>query len=169
MRTHKIRLTPVASIGVMLVTDGTNNKKGSAERIVHTSCTDENGLLQLLPIDQFSGKRFLLNDNGFPMNDIEAFETSQSDSVAQAVLQRIMEIHPESLPQNLTPEQMFSRVMPANWSSPAEFQRASRMFAERFYNEASQARAAQDAAKAAAEAASAAQKKDPNSVKVEPE
>ena len=169
MRTHKIRLTPAASIGVMLVTDGSSKKNGAVERIVHTSCTDEKGLLQLLPIDQFSGKRFLLNDNGFPMNDIEAFETSQSDSVAQAVLQRIKEIHLENLPQNLTPEQMFSRVMPANWSSPAEFQRASRMFAERFYNEAAQARAAQAAAKAAEDAAAAAKKVDPNSVHVEPE
>lgn len=169
MRTHKIRLIPASSIGVMLVTDGTGKKKGNADRIVHTSCTDENGFLQLLPIDQFSGKRFLLNENGFPMNDIEAFETSQSDSVAQAVLHRIKEIYPENLPQNLSAEQMFSRVMPANWSSPAEFQRASRMFAERFYNEAAQARAAQAAAKAAADAAAAGKKNDPNSVKVEPE
>lgn len=169
MRTHKIRLIPAASIGVMLVLDGKANKKGAAERIVHTSCTDEKGLLQKLSIDQFSGKRFLLNENGFPMNDIEAFETSQSDSVAQAVLQRIKEIHPENIPQNLTAEQMFSRVIPANWSSPAEFQRASRMFAERFYNEAAQARAAQAAAKAAADAAAAGKKNDPNSVKVEPE
>ena len=168
MRTHKIRLNPAASIGVMLVIDGSNKKKETSERIVHTSCIDEKGLLQRLSVDQFSGKRFMLNDNGFPMNDIEAFETSQSDSVAQAVLQRIKEIHPESIPQDLTPEQMFNRVMPANWSSPAEYIRASKMFAERFYKEAAQMRDAQLAAKAAAEVAVAA-KKDPNSVKVEPE
>ena len=167
MRTHKIRLNPVPSIGVTMVVDGSKKNKQASERLVFTSCTDENGLLQPLNIDQFSGKRFMLNDNGFPMNDIEAFETSQSDSVAQAVLQRIKEIHPESIPQNLTPEQMFSRVMPSNWSSPAEFVRASKMFAERFYNETSKFRAAQAAAaKAAAEVA---KKSDPNSVKVEPE
>ena len=166
MRTHKIRLTPVSSIGVTLVVDGSKKNKEASERLVFTSCTDEKGLLQPLAIDQFSGKRFMLNDNGFPMNDIEAFETSQSDSVAQAVLQRIKEIHPESIPQNLTPEQMFSRVMPSNWSSPAEFIRASKMFAERFYNETAQARAAQVAA---AKAAEVAKKPDPASVEVEPE
>lgn len=166
MRTHKIRLNPVPSIGVTMVVDGSKKNKQASERLVFTSCTDEKGLLQPLNIDQFSGKRFMLNDNGFPMNDIEAFETSQSDSVAQAVLQRIKEIHPDSIPQNLTPDQMFSRVMPANWSSPAEFVRASKMFAERYFNESQAA-----AAKAAAAKASAvsAKKPDPNSVKVEPE
>lgn len=143
MRTHKIRLTSVPSIGVVLVTEGAKDNKNASERLVFTSCTDEKGLLQLLAVDQFSGKRFMLNDNGFPMNDIEAFETSQSDSVAQAVLQRIKEIHPEAIEQNLSADQMFARVMPANWSSPAEFVRASKMFAERFYNETAQLRAAQ--------------------------
>ena len=146
MRTHKIRLTPVPSIGVQLVVDVSKNSKKPSERIVFTSCTDEKGILQPLNIDQFSGKRFMLNENGFVTNDIEAFETSQSDSIAQAVLQRIKEIHSDSIPQNLNPEQMFARVMPSNWSSPAEFVRASTMFAERFYNETAQARASQAAA-----------------------
>lgn len=167
MRTHKIRLTPAPSIGVALVVEGSNKNKDVCERLVFTSCTDDKGLLQRLSIDQFSGKRFMLNDNGFPMSDIEAFETSQSDSVARAVLQRIKQIHPESISQNLTPEQMFSRVVPANWSSPAEFVRASKKFAECCYNEASQVRAAQAAAAQAA--ASKVKKSDPNSVKVEPE
>lgn len=166
MRTHKIRLTPVPSIGVILVVDGSKKNKQAFERLVYTSCTDDKGLLQPLNVDQFSGKRFMLNDNGFPMNDIEAFETSQSDSVAQAVLQRIKEIHPESISQNFTPEQMFSRVVPANWSSPAEFVRASKKFAEVYYNE-SQAAAARAAAVKAAE--ESVKKPDPNSVKVEPE
>lgn len=148
MRTHKIRLTPAHSIGVALVVEGSKSKQGASERLVFTSCADEKGLLQPLNVDQFSGKTFMLNENGFPMNDIEAFETSQSDSVARAVLQRIKEIHPESIQQNLSAEQMFSRVMPANWSSPAEFVRASKMFAERFYNESAQLRAAQAAVKA---------------------
>lgn len=149
MRTHKIRLTPAHSIGVALVVEGSKSKskQGVSERLVFTSCADENGLLQPLNVDQFSGKIFMLNENGFPMNDIEAFETSQSDSVARVVLQRIREIHPESIQQNLSAEQMFSRVMPANWSSPAEFVRASKMFAERFYNESAQMRAAQAVAK----------------------
>lgn len=166
MRTHKIRLIPASSIGVALVTEGTKKNGKAAENIVFTSCTDEKGLLQPLNIDQFSGKRFMLNENGFPMNDIEAFESSQSDSVAQAVLQRIKEIHPDSIEQNLSADQMFARVMPANWSSPAEFVRASKMFAERFYKESADLRAARAAA---AQAAAASKKPDPNSVKVEPE
>ena len=167
MRTHKIRLTPAPSIGVSLVVDGSKKKNNSSERLVFTSCTDEKGLLQCLAIDQFSGKRFMLNENGFPMNDIEAFETSQSDSVARAVLQRIKQIHSESIAQNLTPEQMFSRVVPANWSSPAEFVRANQKFAECMYKETASIRAAQVAAAQAA--AAKAKKPDPNSVKVEPE
>lgn len=167
MRTHKIRLTPAPSIGVALVVDGSKKNKDVSERLVFTSCTDEKGLLQRLAIDQFSGKRFMLNENGFPMSDIEAFETSQSDSVARAVLQRIKQIHPESIAQNLTPEQMFSRVVPANWSSPAEFVRASKKFAECCYNEAAQVRAAQAAAAAAKVAAS--KKPEPKFVNVDPE
>ena len=167
MRTHKIRLTPASSIGVVLVVDGSKKNKAAHECLVFTSCTDEKGILQPLAIDQFSGKRFMLNENGFPMSDIEAFETSQSDSVARAVLQRIKQIHPESISQNLTPEQMFSRVVPANWSSPAEFVRASQKFAECCYNEAARFRAAQAAVAQAAVAK--AKKPDPNSVNVEPE
>lgn len=168
MRTHKIRLTPSSSIGVVLVTEGAKDKKNASVRLVFTSCTDEKGLLQLLAVDQFSGKRFMLNDNGFPMNDIEAFETSQSDSVAQAVLQRIKEIHPQAIDQNLSPEQMFARVMPSNWSSPAEFVRASKMFAERFYNETAEIRAAQAAA-AAAKAKKTVPAATKTSVSVDPE
>ena len=167
MRTHKIRLTPAPSIGVALVVDGSKKNKSAHESLVFTSCTDEKGFLQPLAIDQFSGKCFMLNENGFPMSDIEAFETSQSDSVARAVLQRIKKIHSESISQNLTPEQMFSRVVPANWSSPAEFVRASKKFAECCYNDAARVRAAQAAAAQAA--AAKAKKPDSNSVKVEPE
>lgn len=146
MRTHKIRLNSAPSIGVTLVTDGAKNNKDVSVRLVFTSCTDEKGLLKPLNVDQFSGKTFMLNDNGFPMNDIEAFETSQSDSVAQAVLQRIKEIHPQAIEQNLSAEQMFARVMPSNWSSPAEFVRASKLFAERFYNESAKLRTVRAAA-----------------------
>ena len=169
MRTHKIRLVPSSSIGVMLVVDGSKKNGADAERLVFTSCTDEKGIVQRLNVDQFSGKHFLVNENGFPMNDIEAFETSQSDSIAQAVLQRIKEIYPESISQNFTPEQMFDRVMPSNWSSPAEFVRASTMFAERFYKETAAQRAAQAAAQAAAAAKKSASKDNSQSVVVEPE
>lgn len=166
MRTHKIRLNPAPSIGVTMVTDGAKNKKDASVRLVFTSCTDEKGILKPLNVDQFSGKTFMLNDNGFPMNDIEAFETSQSDSVAQAVLQRIKEIHPQSIEQNLSAEQMFARVMPSNWSSPAEFVRASKIFAERFYNESAKLRAARVVAANAEKKAPAAPK---TSVTVDPE
>lgn len=166
MRTHKIRLTPVSSIGVELFIDGLSKKDKASVHLVYTSCVDEKGNVKRLNVDQFSGKRFMLNENGFPMNDIEAFETSQSDSIAQAVLQRIKEIHPDNIDQSLTPDQMFSRVMPSNWSSPAEFVRASQMFAERFYDESARVRAAAEAARTASKESP---KKPDAVVNVEPE
>ena len=39
-----------------------------------------------LPVDQFAGQKFMLNSCGFPMNDILAFESVQSDQLARAVL-----------------------------------------------------------------------------------
>lgn len=169
MRTHKIRLNCVPSIGVQLVTDGLKDGKSKkpSERIVFTSCIDKEGRLQRLPIDQFSGKRFLLNANGFPMNDIEAFEQCQSDSVARAVLNRLNIVHSDNLPQNLTPQEMFDRIVPVNWSSPAEYIRASKMFAEKVYKQESARRCA--AAAAAEVAAQAAADKKVNTVHVDPE
>ena len=94
---------------------------------------DRRGVPLVLNVDQFSGKPFCLNPQGFPMNDIMMYEGAQSSSFAETVLRRINVLHPESIDQNLTPEQMFEQIVPANWSSPAEFVRAAKIFAEKWY------------------------------------
>ena len=115
MRTRKIRLNSVPSIGYTVEVEGLKNGKTKevSERVVFTCNVDTEGRRLCLNVDQFSGKRFMLNSNGFPMNDIEAFEQCQSDSLAQAVLNRINVIHPDNLPQNLTPQEMFDLVTPS--------------------------------------------------------
>lgn len=94
---------------------------------------DKRGIPLVLNVDQFSGKPFCLNAQGFPMNDIMMYEGAQSASFAETVLRRINVLHPDAIDQNLTPEQMFEQIVPANWSSPAEFVRAAQIFAKRWY------------------------------------
>lgn len=98
--------------------------------LVPYQCVDSrNGLVQALPVDQFSGKSFLLNECGFPMNDIMIFEQAQSDSIARAALSRIKQVNTGNPNDGLTLEQRFQRIVPANWSSPAEYVRASQTLA----------------------------------------
>lgn len=78
------------------------------------------------------------------MNDIMIYEQSQASSVAEAALRRIHVLHPDNIDQNLTPDEMFERIVPANWSSPAEFVQASKIFGQKWY-----AREQEKAAKAA--------------------
>lgn len=123
-------------------------KKKVVSVVVPNSQMDDKGHLLVLPIDQFSGRPFCLNPQGFPMNDIMIYEMSQSASVAESALRRINILHPESVDQNLSPDEMFERIVPANWSSPAEFVQASKAFSQKWY---SRAKARADAAAAAAE------------------
>lgn len=125
--------------------------------------TSDRGLIESLPVDQFSGKSFLLNSCGFPMNDIMIFEEAQSDSVARAALARIKQVNAGNPNDGLTLEQRFQRIVPANWSSPAEYVRASQTLARMNLAEvADRQRAAalaqmeRDAAAAAAPAAAPA-------------
>ena len=124
--------------------DNKKAKKVTINKLVPNGQIDERGMLQVLPIDQFSGRPFCLNPQGFPMNDIMIYEQSQSSSFADSVLRRINVLHPESIDQNLSPEEMFERIVPANWSSPAEFVQASKIFASKWH--------AREQAKAAAAA-----------------
>lgn len=114
-----------------------NDKKKKEVRtvvqVVPNGQVDKRGALLVLPVDQFSGKPFCLNPQGFPMNDIMIYEQCQASSVAEAALRRIHVLHPESIDQNLTPDEMFERIVPANWSSPAEFVQASRIFGQKWY------------------------------------
>lgn len=118
--------------------DKKGNKKVVKEKttinvVTFNGQVDKRGVPLVLNVDQFSGKPFCLNPQGFPMNDIMMYESAQSASFAESVLHRIQVLHPESIDQNLTPEQMFEQIVPANWSSPAEFVRASKIFAEKWY------------------------------------
>ena len=94
---------------------------------------DKRGIPLVLNVDQFSGKPFCLNAQGFPMNDIMMYEGAQSASFAETVLRRINVLHPDAIDQSLTPEQMFEQIVPSNWSSPAEFVRAAQIFAQKWY------------------------------------
>lgn len=90
---------------------------------------DEHGNILVLDVDQFSGKRFLLNSCGWPMNDIQIFEEAQSDSIARAALSRLKVLGSRE-DDGLTLEQRFERIVPSNWSSPAEYVKLQRRFAE---------------------------------------
>ena len=92
---------------------------------------DENGNIDILPVDQFSGKSFMLNPCGFPMNDVMAFEESQSDDIARAVLART-QVYDKGQGDGLSLEERFAAIVPATWSSPAEFVRAQTSFAKMY-------------------------------------
>ena len=85
-----------------------------------------------LPVEQFAGQKFMLNASGFPMNDILAFESVQSDQLARAVLARTQIL---DMPKNteMPLEDQFAQIVPSNWSSPAEYVRACKKFGEYAY------------------------------------
>lgn len=93
----------------------------------------EDGSVDELPVDQFSGQDFMLNANGFITNDIMMFEECQSDSVARSILQRLKILHPESLDQRMSVDQMMAHCVPSNYGSPAEFVSANKFVAEKVY------------------------------------
>lgn len=148
-----------------------NNKKGDkVENTVQSAFAldiplNDDGSPKVLPIDQFSGKRFLLNECGFPTNDIMAYEEAQNDALARTVLSRL-NLQAQNRGDGLSLQQRFDRICPANWSSPAEYVRMSKRLAEMQYADGV-------AAERAAAAAAAAQQKqkapDQNVVNVEAE
>lgn len=103
--------------------------------------TGTKGNAKELDIDSFSVQPAMLNCYGFPMNDIMAYETSQSESVARSVLQRI-KVNPEIPGTDLkkSVDDQFVDLCPANWDSPAEFLRYQQSVAERAYKRASELR-----------------------------
>lgn len=123
----------VVSKEVTVTSDKKKKEVRKVDILKPTSKCDERGSLLVLNIDQFSGKSFLLNPQGFPMNDIMIYEQAQSADVAEKVLRRINVLHPNNIDQNLTPEEMFEQIVPANYGSPAEFVRCSQIFANKYY------------------------------------
>lgn len=152
MKVHKINNRPYTSMF-------SNSDRGVVRKVAKrdTGAADE------LPVDQFSGKRFFRNDCGWPMNDIMAYEESQNDTIAQAVLRRI-----NVMPSNLgdkceSLQERFDTIVPSNWSSPAEYVGISKRLAS---YQLQKIRAKAEAAQAKAEAAA---KKAPKKVDVKPE
>lgn len=94
----------------------------------------KDGSLLELDVDQFAGQKFMENSNGFIANDIMVFEQCQSDSVARAVLSRMKVLHPQSIDQNMTVDEMFENVLPSNFGSPAEFVSLHSFMAQKAYD-----------------------------------
>lgn len=116
------------------VVESLDKKKNKVFSIVFDYPKREDGVTPIqLDVDQFSGQPFMLNANGFICNDIMMFEQCQSDSVARSILQRLKVLHPESLPQNLTIDEMMSSIVPANYGSPSEFVSAHKVIAQKLY------------------------------------
>ena len=87
--------------------EGKNKKKHTVSYFVPSVPRNITGSIVPLAVDQFTGKSFMRNKSGFPMNDIMAFETVQSDQLARAVLQRTQivntpELHHSDLSQKAT-------------------------------------------------------------------
>ena len=91
--------------------------------------------LKKLNIDQFSSQPFMRNACGFVMNDIMAFESSQNESVARAILERC-KIYKDGTPDvSETPIDVgFDEIMPRNYQSPAELVKYARRVGEARYN-----------------------------------
>lgn len=143
---------------------GEGKKSSVVSGFIPRAPRNEHNALVCLPVDQFSGKSFLRNSCGFPMNDILAFETVQSDQLARAVIHRTQIL---DLPKNqeMSDEDVFATIVPSNWSSPAEFVRASQKYAQYAYAKR------MDAERAAAAQLQAQEdlKKPENFVEVNPE
>lgn len=139
IRGHKVRVSQPLYVTEYLHDDG------SIEELFPD--TFEDGSPKVVNIDQFSGQPFMTNTEGFIINDIMAFEESQSDSVARSVLSRIKVIKSDSLPADMPVGEAFKRVLPASMQSPAELVRCEQVFAEQMYNDAKAAKALEDAKK----------------------
>lgn len=125
---------------------GKNKKTSVVTCFIPSVPRNDTGCIVPIPVDQFTGKAFMKNRSGFPMNDIMAFETVQSDQLARAVLNRTQIINfPKN--QEMTLDEQFASIVPSNWSSPAEYIRASEQFAKMAYQKQMNTLRAQQASK----------------------
>lgn len=118
--------------------------------------------VKTLPIDPFAGLPFMLNEQGWLKNDIQAYEDTQNIGVARAILQRCPVLAGDK-PDNLSLDERLSQIIPANCSSPSEFVRVSKHIASEQYAR----RVAQE--KAALAAQQAALKSQPKKAEVKQE
>lgn len=111
------------------------------ESVIDTRLKTEENNLVVLPVDQFSGQPFMKNSNGFIMNDIQAFNETQSDGIARAILSRTPVFKKDTTEDGLSVDQRLNEIIPSNCCSPAEFARISKHIATQRY-EREQARQA---------------------------
>lgn len=84
---------------------------------------EKTGEVELLPIDPFSTQPALINPCGFPMNDIYAYENAASDSIAEAILNRINTVPAPDQNKDMSIQDKIELCVPRNWCSPAEYLR----------------------------------------------
>ena len=120
------------------------------ENVIDTRLKTEENNLVVLPVDQFSGQPFMKNENGFIMNDIQAFNETQSDGIARAILARTPVFKKDTVEDGLSVDQRLDEIIPSNCCSPAEFSRISKHIATQRYQ---RELARQEAAIAAQQAA----------------
>ena len=120
------------------------------ENVIDTRLKTEENNLVVLPVDQFSGQPFMKNENGFIMNDIQAFNETQSDGIARAILARTPVFKKDTVEDGLSVDQRIDEIIPSNCCSPAEFSRISKHIATQRYQ---RELARQEAAIAAQQAA----------------
>lgn len=123
MKKFKVRTSVPSSMlyrTVEVVVDDNQKKSKKISCVIPNIPLNPDNTFKVLPIDQFSGKSFLRNPSGFPMNDIMAYEETQNESVARAILSRINIVN-NGKPADLSIQEQFDNIVPANWSSPAEY------------------------------------------------
>lgn len=106
------------------------------ESVIDTRLKTEENNLVVLPVDQFSGQPFMKNENGFIMNDIQAFNETQSDGIARAILSRCPVFKKDTVEDGLSVEERLDDIIPSNCCSPAEFARISKKIATQRYQRA---------------------------------
>ena len=138
MKTSKIRVICAAFVGWQPGKDG----------FVSVLPLSQDDQVKRLPIDPFAGLSFMINEQGWLKNDIQAYEDTHNVSVARAILQRCP-VFAADKPDNLSLDERLSQIIPANCSSPSEFVRVSKHIAQEQYAR----RVAQEKAAAAAQVA----------------
>lgn len=122
MKTSKLRLVCCPPIGWIFGKDG----------FVSSLPIDADVKVKRLPIDPFAGLSFMINEQGWLKNDIQAYEDTQNISVARAILQRCPVLSGDK-PDNLSLDERLSQIIPCNCSSPSEFVRVSKHIASEQY------------------------------------
>lgn len=138
MKTSKLRVKPASLMNWLIGKDS----------LISTLPLSQDEKVKTLPIDPFAGLSFMINEQGWLKNDIQAYEDTHNVSVARAILQRCP-VFTADKPDNLSLDERLSQIIPANCSSPSEFVRVSKHIAQEQYAR----RVAQEKAAAAAQQA----------------